>query len=556
MRRFPLAVIVVLLCAAPAPAWASGPRASDFELAVPAPAKARAASATWTSPVLRPVGRFDVFGLRWERATEHVELQARVRDPWAGWRRWVNVGHAHSVRGSDPVWAGGADALQVRVRGRARGLRAHFVAVSAAPRRARAARRAQATGAPPIVPRADWAGDQCNPRDAPTHGEVRMAFVHHTVTANEYAPEDSREMVLGVCRYHRNSNGWDDIGYNFLVDKYGVIFEGRAGGIDQAIVGAQAQGYNHLSTGVANLGSYEAIPQSDAAIDALARLLAWKLPLHGAPVEGQHAVVSRGGSSNRYPSGQSVTFERIAGHRDGNATACPGAQLYAQLPRVRELAAGRAPAAAPPPVTGVPAALTLQPVAPAFPFPAPVRLAGRMTDATGAGVAGRKVTVQIATTKGWRPVTTTTSGPDGAWSAEFPATRSWDVRAIHNEVRSPRARAVVVPALAARLAARRVTAGRSAVIVGSVRPRKPSLLVEGHRQDPRRPTRFVRAFTVRRRAAAGGRFRAAVPLRRPGLYRLRVRFAGDRRNGPAQAADLFVRAVRGPTGGTAARAGR
>ena len=103
--------------------------------------------------------------------------------------------------------------------------------------------------------------------------------------------------------------------------------------------------------------------------------------------------------------------------------------------------------------------------------------------------------------------------------------------------------------------ASRVPAGRSAVIVGTVRPRKPSVLVEGYRQDPRRPDRFLRAFAVRRRAA-NGRFRAAVPLQRPGLYRLRVRFRGDRRNGPAQAGDLLIRAVRGPTGGTVARAAR
>ncbi|HEX8205228.1 MAG TPA: peptidoglycan recognition protein, partial [Solirubrobacteraceae bacterium] len=369
MRRFLLAALVLLALAPPAAA--AGPRASDFELAVPAPAPAgaRAASAAWTSPVLRPVGRFDVFGLRWRSASEHVRVEARVRDPWKGWRRWVEVGHAHSARGTDPVWAGGADALQLRVRGRARGLRLHFVraaAPAARPRATTAARRqAQAGAAPAIVPRSEWEGDgQCTPRDAPTHGEVRMAFVHHTVTANDYGPEDSASMVLGVCRYHRNSNGWDDVGYNFLVDKYGTIFEGRAGGIDQAIVGAQAQGYNSVSTGVANLGTYEDVPQTDAAIDAVARLLAWKLPLHGAPVEGEVSVVSAGGSSNKYPSGRTVTFQRISGHRDGNSTACPGAQLYAQLPRVRELAAGRAPAAAPAPAGGVPAALTAGPVLP------------------------------------------------------------------------------------------------------------------------------------------------------------------------------------------------
>jgi hypothetical protein len=185
-----------------------------------------------------------------------------------------------------------------------------------------------------------------------------------------------------------------------------------------------------------------------------------------------------------------------------------------------------------------------------------VRVAGRLTDAAGAGVPDRRVTVQIATSQGWRPVTTTQSGPDGAWAAEFPATRSWDVRAIHNEVRSPRARAVVVPALTARVSARRVAAGRSAVVVGSVRPRKRAILVVASRQDPRRPERFVRSFAVRRPTAAAGRFRAPVRLRRPGLYRLSVRFSGDRRNGPAQAPDLYVRAVRSASGGMAARAGR
>jgi hypothetical protein len=385
---------------------------------------------------------------------------------------------------------------------------------------------------------------------------VHLAFVHHTVTANDYAPEDSREMVLGICRYHRNSNGWDDVGYNFLVDKYGTIFEGRAGGLDQPVVGAQAQGYNSVSTGVANLGNYEDVPPTDAALDAIARLLAWKLPLHGAPVEGEVTVTSAGGSSNRYPSGRGVTFQRISGHRDGNATACPGAQLYLQLPRVREMAAGRAPATAPPASDGVPAGITLQPLAPVFTFPQPVVLSGRLTDVSGAGVGGRKVKIEIGTTRGWRSVTSTTTAPDGAWSAEFPATRSWDVRAIHNEVASPRTRVVVVPVITAQPLRSRVAAGRSAILTGSVRPRKPAVLVEGWRQASPRSTRFVRTFTVRRPARAG-RFRAAVPLRRPGLYRLRVRFAGDRRNGPAQAADVFVRAVRGRlSGGTGGQAAR
>ena len=113
-----------------------------------------------------------------------------------------------------------------------------------------------------------------------------MAFVHHTAGTIEYAPEDSPGIVLGIARYHRDSNGWNDIGYNFLVDRYGVIFEGRAGGIDAAVVGAQAQGYNSQSTGIATLGTFTNIPLDEPAMEALAKLLGWKLSLHGAADAG------------------------------------------------------------------------------------------------------------------------------------------------------------------------------------------------------------------------------------------------------------------------------
>src|SRR5206468_2684693 len=166
-------------------------------------------------------------------------------------------------------------------------------------------------------------------------GEVRLAFVHHTVNNNDYQPQDSAGIVLAMARYHRDHNGWNDLGYNFVVDKYGQVFEGRAGGIDQPIVGAQAQGYNSVSTGVANIGTYTAVAQTPEALDAQAKLIAWKLAIHGAPTDGEIVVTSRGGELNRYPNGAAVTLNRISGHRDGDSTECPGDALYAQLPDLR-----------------------------------------------------------------------------------------------------------------------------------------------------------------------------------------------------------------------------
>ena len=250
------------------------------------------------------------------------------------------------------MWAGGADELQLR--GKPKGaLRVHFVAVPAAAKRrgARAAaaqaKAAQAGAQPAIIPRADWGGDSVKPRAAASYGDVQVAFVHHTVSANNYTAADWPGIVLSMAKYHRDVNGWNDLGYNFVVDQFGQIFEGRAGGIDQAVIGAQAQGYNAHSTGIANIGTFTDVGQTDAALNAMARLIAWKLPLHGAPVSGQVVIVSAGGETNRYKSGTPVTLQRISGHRDGDSTECPGNMLYAQLPDLRARTAQIAPAVTP-----------------------------------------------------------------------------------------------------------------------------------------------------------------------------------------------------------------
>ena len=339
------------------------PKPVSFELA-PKPGASTASRGTVLSPVLRTTRRFNLVGLRWRGGGE-VTLHLRTRSVDGRWSTWREV-DAEALDGPDPgtgersggvsapVWSGEADAVQYRTSRRLPGVRLHFVnttGTTTAAGRARTALRrsvnqglvaagglvnARAASQPEVVSRSEWGGDQyCAPRRAPSYGTVKNAFVHHTVTTSEYSPEQAPAAVLAICQYHRNSNGWDDIGYNFLVDKYGKIYEGRAGGMDKPVVGAHAQGFNGQSTGIANLGTFSFAPQSSAGLSAMARLIRWKLPLHGAPTNGSVAMTSAGGETNRYAAGTVVSMDRISGHRNGNQTGCPGDSLYNQLPTLR-----------------------------------------------------------------------------------------------------------------------------------------------------------------------------------------------------------------------------
>jgi N-acetylmuramoyl-L-alanine amidase len=171
-----------------------------------------------------------------------------------------------------------------------------------------------------------------------------MAFVHHTENPNGYSAGEVPAMLRAIYAFHRYVNGWNDIGYNFVIDLYGRIFEARAGGIDEPVVGAHAGGYNLLSSGVAILGSFMSVPISAAARTSLERLLAWKLSLHGLPSQGKVTVKVNpaGAIYSRFPANARVPLPRIAGHRDGDSTDCPGNVLYGELPAIRMAVAGLA----------------------------------------------------------------------------------------------------------------------------------------------------------------------------------------------------------------------
>ncbi len=184
------------------------------------------------------------------------------------------------------------------------------------------------TPAPTIYSRAQWgADDSRRSASTPSYFEVHAGFVHHTVTGNDYTEADVPGIIRSIYAYHTRSRGWSDIGYNFLVDKFGRIWEGRYGGVDRAVVGAHTLGYNEYSFAMSAIGNYETTEPSAATLQAYGALFAWKLSLHGVSAASTSQVVGKS------------TFQAVNGHRDAGQTACPGKYLYAQLPLIRQYAA-------------------------------------------------------------------------------------------------------------------------------------------------------------------------------------------------------------------------
>jgi hypothetical protein len=403
----------------------------------------------------------DLLGLSWD-GNPGAHIRLRFRGAAGRWSPWVSAGsRGHGPEGAvdpartvgEPIWTGGASAVQVMASGPLAGVAVHIVDVSggvgARPSTAQTASLALAkpsidagAGQPPIIARRSWALGMSPPRVAPEYGAVRMAFVHHTENPNGYGAAEVPGMLRAIYAFHTYTNGWNDIGYNFVIDLYGRIFEARAGGIQEAVIGAHAGGYNYVSTGVSVLGTFSYVPISTAARHALQSLLAWKLPLHGVPAQGTIAVRvdPSGAQYSKYPGNARVVLPRIAGHRDGDSTECPGDVLYGELPSirpaVRRLAGSGArltlilgaqvpagtPAASEP--GGATAPATTTPATPTA--PAQQRLEGTLTLPAGAPAAGAGVIVQSRTvSRRGELVTETTlaevqTGAQGQWSALVP----------------------------------------------------------------------------------------------------------------------------------------
>ncbi|SDM92582.1 peptidoglycan recognition protein family protein [Actinacidiphila guanduensis] len=192
---------------------------------------------------------------------------------------------------------------------------------------------------PAVVGRRMWHADERAVKEKPEYdGTVKAVFVHHTDNPNTYdCRKDVPAMLLAMERSHI-ALGWDDLGYNFVVDRCGTVYEGRAGGIGRAVRGAHTEGFNVDTVGIAALGNFgpgRKVPEP--MLRAIARIAAWKLA-PGIDPRGKVRLVSTD-SRSRFRKGTAAQLHAISGHRDAYETDCPGDALYAALPWIRRTAA-------------------------------------------------------------------------------------------------------------------------------------------------------------------------------------------------------------------------
>jgi hypothetical protein len=499
--------------------------------------------AAGTSPAITAGRRFVLAGIQWtDPAAAQIELRARRSGGrWSPWAQASVRGHepdrpaAGPMQFGEPLWFGPADEVQLRSGKGASGVRLHFVAADAVPVPPAATHRyitdapyplvdvnlPAGPGQPPIIARPAWAGQRHPPASGPYYGAIDLAFVHHTENPNGYSPGEVPGMLLAIYDYHRFTRGYFDIAYNFVIDAWGRIWEARAGGVDEPVVGAHAGGYNSVSTGVAILGTFSFVEPSPAAVAALQRLLAWKLALHGVPALGKVRVEVNPSDAFYTPfaPGQRVLLPRVAGHRDGDMTSCPGNDLYHRLPAIRTKVNGQAG-----PRYVLTLAASQATIAP-----------GTLVTVTGSYAqnpppptpppALASTPVQIQNVSGDGLVTTlatVTTDAGGAFTATLPFAQSAVLRALHASRPASVSNLVVVgvtPVLTLALAS-----AAPVRVSGTIDPAKPVAvsvykLVRGRRK----------LVSSRRLKAARGTFNALVSLgHKPrGTYVIVARVAAD-----------------------------
>jgi len=289
-----------------------------------------------------------------------LRVRTRSRGTWSEWQvlRAMEDGPDPDVaegtlerRGVHPLWVRRSDGVEVLVTGERRPDALRLVLIdpgrldsddsdtpSLPQQRPGSRRRGKRRRAPrpALRSRRDWGADESLRDGKPVMCRtIQQVHVHHTASGNDYSRAEVAGLIRGFYRYHTQSLGWSDLGYNFLVDRFGRTWVGRAGGPGRPVRGAHTLGFNHTSVGVAVIGNFEGRRVPDRVVTALVRLSAWKLDAYGRSPRGTARVYSKG--SDRYPVGW-VRLKVIDGHRDTNLTACPGEELQRRLPEIRKRA--------------------------------------------------------------------------------------------------------------------------------------------------------------------------------------------------------------------------
>ena len=301
---------------------------------------------------------FLVAGVTWDAASaeEITEVAVRLREGGT-WGEWQSLGLDGVTvdggrAGTEPLVTAGADGVQVRVRTASGtppadlqvdvvdpGSSAADASIGADP--APAASANAGTGfeiRPHVVDRSGWGADESLSGSWPeTSKTLKAIYVHHTAGTNSYAESQSAAIVRGIYAYHTKSRGWPDIGYQFLVDKYGNIFQGRKTARLDNPIGAQAGGYNTGTIGVSAMGNFETARPSAALMTGLAKVIAWKAYQYEINTRGTVRLVTGGssGSGTRAKPGTTVTVPTILTHGRTNETACPGRYLTAKMSALR-----------------------------------------------------------------------------------------------------------------------------------------------------------------------------------------------------------------------------
>jgi flagellar hook assembly protein FlgD len=275
---------------------------------------------------------FNMLGLRW-LGTGAVSYRTRtLAGRWRAWQRADADERTGGWHDGNLDWTGASAAAQYRVSGGVRRLRAYKLWSRVLPTPTRAVASA---GEPPIVSRVGWDANEEIVRRSPLIAPVlKLAVVHHTAGTNTYTRAQAAAIVRGIEVYHVEGNGWNDIGYNFLVDRFGTIYEGRGGGIDKNVIGAHALGFNAGTVGVALIGNFTSSTPTAAQQAALVKLLAWRLDV--AHIDPRSTVVYTSGGNAKFRAGKVVTLRAISGHRDTGPSECPGSRAYALLPAIAQ----------------------------------------------------------------------------------------------------------------------------------------------------------------------------------------------------------------------------